>query len=165
MNSRWFLRRPRSSPTVGRIDSARIAMGGVAHKPWRLKAAESALRGYRLTTPMRLGRRSRRRSPKLARSHKTRSKSNLRSESHCGRSKLREHVYERHWTTNLPNRWAPQSDWRSALYGRYSYRGRRLMALSSRARLRTAGRSRSTQPRRNRLPECWRSLRIAICHA
>ena len=32
----------------GRIESARIAMGGVAHKPWRLKAAESALRGISL---------------------------------------------------------------------------------------------------------------------
>jgi len=29
----------------GRIGLARIAMGGVAHKPWRLTAAESALRG------------------------------------------------------------------------------------------------------------------------
>ena len=32
----------------GRIESARLAMGGVAHKPWRLKAAESALRGLSL---------------------------------------------------------------------------------------------------------------------
>ena len=32
----------------GRIVSARLAMGGVAHKPWRLKAAESALRGISL---------------------------------------------------------------------------------------------------------------------
>jgi xanthine dehydrogenase YagS FAD-binding subunit len=31
-----------------RIESARLAMGGVAHKPWRLKAAESALRGISL---------------------------------------------------------------------------------------------------------------------
>jgi xanthine dehydrogenase YagS FAD-binding subunit len=31
-----------------RIRSARLAMGGVAHKPWRLKAAESALRGISL---------------------------------------------------------------------------------------------------------------------
>jgi xanthine dehydrogenase YagS FAD-binding subunit len=29
----------------GRIRSARLAMGGVAHKPWRLTAAETALRG------------------------------------------------------------------------------------------------------------------------
>jgi xanthine dehydrogenase YagS FAD-binding subunit len=29
----------------GRIRSARLAMGGVAHKPWRLAAAETALRG------------------------------------------------------------------------------------------------------------------------
>ena len=28
-----------------RIRSARLAMGGVAHKPWRLTAAESALHG------------------------------------------------------------------------------------------------------------------------
>src|SRR5690349_14331401 len=31
-----------------RIRSARLAMGGVAHKPWRLVAAESALRGVAL---------------------------------------------------------------------------------------------------------------------
>ena len=31
-----------------RIESARLAMGGVAHKPWRLRAAESALRGISL---------------------------------------------------------------------------------------------------------------------
>jgi len=31
-----------------RIGLARIAMGGVAHKPWRLTAAESALRGVSL---------------------------------------------------------------------------------------------------------------------
>jgi xanthine dehydrogenase YagS FAD-binding subunit len=29
----------------GRIRSARLAMGGVAHKPWRLRAAETGLRG------------------------------------------------------------------------------------------------------------------------
>src|SRR6478672_2795379 len=29
----------------GRIASARLAMGGVAHKPWRLTAAQAALRG------------------------------------------------------------------------------------------------------------------------
>ena len=32
----------------GRIRSARLAMGGVAHKPWRLTAAETALRGISL---------------------------------------------------------------------------------------------------------------------
>jgi xanthine dehydrogenase YagS FAD-binding subunit len=31
-----------------RIRSARLAMGGVAHKPWRLTAAETALRGISL---------------------------------------------------------------------------------------------------------------------
>ncbi|PYR86397.1 MAG: FAD-binding molybdopterin dehydrogenase [Acidobacteria bacterium] len=31
-----------------RIRSARVAMGGVAHKPWRLTAAEAALRGVSL---------------------------------------------------------------------------------------------------------------------
>jgi xanthine dehydrogenase YagS FAD-binding subunit len=31
-----------------RIGSARLAMGGVAHKPWRLNAAEAALRGISL---------------------------------------------------------------------------------------------------------------------
>ena len=32
----------------GRLRSVRLAMGGVAHKPWRLTAAESALRGVSL---------------------------------------------------------------------------------------------------------------------
>jgi xanthine dehydrogenase YagS FAD-binding subunit len=32
----------------GRIRSARLALGGVAHKPWRLTAAETALRGVLL---------------------------------------------------------------------------------------------------------------------
>jgi xanthine dehydrogenase YagS FAD-binding subunit len=32
----------------GRIGAARLAMGGVAHKPWRLTAAEAALRGVSL---------------------------------------------------------------------------------------------------------------------
>jgi xanthine dehydrogenase YagS FAD-binding subunit len=32
----------------GNIRSARLAMGGVAHKPWRLRAAEEALRGLPL---------------------------------------------------------------------------------------------------------------------
>jgi xanthine dehydrogenase YagS FAD-binding subunit len=32
----------------GRIRSARLAMGGVAHKPWRLTGAEKALRGVSL---------------------------------------------------------------------------------------------------------------------
>ena len=35
------------------IRSARLAMGGVAHKPWRLTAAETALRGVRSTIPTR----------------------------------------------------------------------------------------------------------------
>jgi xanthine dehydrogenase YagS FAD-binding subunit len=34
---------------AGRIRDARIALGGVAHKPWRLTAAEHALRGADLT--------------------------------------------------------------------------------------------------------------------
>ena len=37
-----------------RIRSARLAMGGVAHKPWRLSAAESALRGVSLDDSDRL---------------------------------------------------------------------------------------------------------------
>ena len=32
----------------GHIRSARLALGGVAHKPWRLTAAEAALRGASL---------------------------------------------------------------------------------------------------------------------
>ena len=31
-----------------RVRSARLAMGGIAHKPWRLRAAESSLRGISL---------------------------------------------------------------------------------------------------------------------
>jgi len=34
--------------TARRITSVRLAMGGVAHKPWRLTAAEAALRGVSL---------------------------------------------------------------------------------------------------------------------
>src|SRR5947209_20615892 len=37
-----------------RIRSARLAMGGVAHKPWRLNAAENALRGVSLDDGARL---------------------------------------------------------------------------------------------------------------
>jgi xanthine dehydrogenase YagS FAD-binding subunit len=36
------------STVNGNIRSVRLAMGGVAHKPWRLRAAEEALRGVRL---------------------------------------------------------------------------------------------------------------------
>jgi xanthine dehydrogenase YagS FAD-binding subunit len=32
----------------GRIHSARLAMGGIAHKPWRPTAAETGLRGISL---------------------------------------------------------------------------------------------------------------------
>jgi len=35
--------------TTGRIMSARLAMGGVAHKPWRLTATEGELRGLSLS--------------------------------------------------------------------------------------------------------------------
>jgi xanthine dehydrogenase YagS FAD-binding subunit len=38
----------------GRIRSARLAMGGVAHKPWRLASAEAALRGVALDDDDRL---------------------------------------------------------------------------------------------------------------
>jgi xanthine dehydrogenase YagS FAD-binding subunit len=37
-----------------RIDSVRLAMGGVAHRPWRLTAAEAALRGLSLDDEVRL---------------------------------------------------------------------------------------------------------------
>lgn len=37
-----------------RIDSVRLAMGGVAHRPWRLTAAEAALRGLSLDDEERL---------------------------------------------------------------------------------------------------------------
>jgi xanthine dehydrogenase YagS FAD-binding subunit len=36
------------APDGSHIRSVRLAMGGVAHKPWRLTAAETALRGIRL---------------------------------------------------------------------------------------------------------------------
>lgn len=39
----------------GRLRSVRLAMGGVAHKPWRLTAAEAALRGAALDDVAALG--------------------------------------------------------------------------------------------------------------
>ena len=45
MPSRWCRSRPRWSSTAARIKEARLALGGVAHKPWRDPAAEAALRG------------------------------------------------------------------------------------------------------------------------
>ena len=47
-SSRWYLPRLVWPRAVGTITSVRLAMGGVAHKPWRLTAAESALRGVSL---------------------------------------------------------------------------------------------------------------------
>jgi xanthine dehydrogenase YagS FAD-binding subunit len=38
-----------------RLRSVRLALGGVAHKPWRLGAAETALRGVSLDDPQSLG--------------------------------------------------------------------------------------------------------------
>ena len=41
--SRWRSRRDAAPPT--RINAARLALGGVAHKPWRANAAEKKLIG------------------------------------------------------------------------------------------------------------------------
>ena len=43
--SRWSRSPPRWSSKVGLIKDVRIALGGVAHKPWRALKAEAALRG------------------------------------------------------------------------------------------------------------------------
>ena len=45
MRSRWSRSPPRSSSRAARIKEARLALGGVAHKPWRDREAEAALRG------------------------------------------------------------------------------------------------------------------------
>ena len=45
MRSRWSPSRPRWSWKGDTIKEARLALGGVAHKPWRDPAAEAALRG------------------------------------------------------------------------------------------------------------------------
>ena len=45
MPSRWSRSRRRWSSTASVIKEARLALGGVAHKPWRDPAAEAALRG------------------------------------------------------------------------------------------------------------------------
>ena len=39
MRSRWF----RSAPIVQRDGTGRVALGGVAHKPWRVEAAEAEM--------------------------------------------------------------------------------------------------------------------------
>ena len=45
MRSRWCRSRPALELDGGTIREARLALGGVAHKPWRDPAAEAALRG------------------------------------------------------------------------------------------------------------------------
>ena len=45
MRSRWCRSRPRWKSRAARIKEARLALGGVAHKPWRRAEAEAALRG------------------------------------------------------------------------------------------------------------------------
>ena len=45
MRSRWSPSRLRSSLKAATIKEARLALGGVAHKPWRDPAAEAALAG------------------------------------------------------------------------------------------------------------------------
>ena len=50
MRSRWCRSRPLSSSTAARSSEARLALGGVAHKPWRDPAAEAALRGQAAAT-------------------------------------------------------------------------------------------------------------------
>ena len=49
--SRWCRWRPRSTCDGGTVRDARIALGGVAHKPWRAREAEHALVGKPLDAP------------------------------------------------------------------------------------------------------------------
>ena len=43
--SPWSRSPPRSTSPDGTVRDVRLAFGGVAHKPWRARAAEDALRG------------------------------------------------------------------------------------------------------------------------
>ena len=101
MSSRWSLRRPRSRLDGGRIGSARLAMGGVAHKPWRLTAVETVCAEFRWTTSTGSGRRLRHRSSMPVRSLTMPSRSSWRSVSRCVHCKPREPAYERRRTTDL----------------------------------------------------------------
>src|SRR5713226_7414598 len=124
MSSRWFLRRQRWWPTGDGL-ARRESLWAVSRiDPGASRPPNPLYVGCHLTIVVRCRQRSLLRSLRLDRSRTTLSKSSLRSESHFGRSKLQEHVYERHWTANFPNRWAPQSDRRRALHGRYSNSGR-----------------------------------------
>jgi xanthine dehydrogenase YagS FAD-binding subunit len=49
MHSRWSRWRRRSTSTRASCAICAIALGGVAHKPWRAVQAQSALRGARAT--------------------------------------------------------------------------------------------------------------------
>ena len=63
----------------GQIKSARVALGGVAHKPWRATKAEQALTGKSADDADLPGRRRRRNSPPPRATNTTLSKSNWRN--------------------------------------------------------------------------------------
>ncbi len=109
-----------------RLRSVRLAMGGIAHKPWRLAAAETALRGVSLDDidALQVGDRLNP-SSMLGRSTKTVLRLSLPSASHCVRCKPRENAHERGRTTDFTRRWTAEGDRPRALHGRYPARGRR----------------------------------------
>jgi hypothetical protein len=107
-----------------RIRSARLAMGGVAHKPWRLTAAKPSCAEFRWTTSMGSGQRLLHRSPMPAPSPIMPSRSSWRSALPFVHCKPREHAHERCRTTDLARRWPAQGGRSCTLHGRYSARRR-----------------------------------------
>ena len=83
----------------GRIRSVRLAMGGVAHKPWRLTAAERALEGVSLADDVRV--KSPRPLSTRGRSAITPLKLNLHSGLRFALCGQRETAHERHRQTTL----------------------------------------------------------------
>ena len=69
----------------GTIRQARLALGGVAAKPWRARAAEEALAGCRPDGDRASGARQRRRSPTQSRPATTRFKIDLARRISCAR--------------------------------------------------------------------------------
>jgi xanthine dehydrogenase YagS FAD-binding subunit len=106
-----------------RLQSVRLALGGVAHKPWRLRAAEAALRGHRSTTAKRSARSSPSPLPRRGRSPATVSRSKSLSAWRCGRCKRRENAHEPHRPADLACRRAAQDDQSRPLHGRHSGTG------------------------------------------
>ena len=135
-----------------RIRQARVALGGVGTKPWRVPRVEAALAGASLD-PAAL--RRRRHSPRRARraAGTTTSRSNSCSAPSCVPSKLRElaHDHRVHRSTHQPRRRPPEGHRRCHLRRRVDCRARRT-AQSCAARLRTDASLPSTALRRNRRP-------------